>query len=113
MLFLMIFSIPVTALTEELKALHLAANNATGALNARGDLLEDHLRDVPIRAREIALHGIRHGAAFALMMAQVNSRHELRWHQPRFTSGGDHHGLVEDSSVMLMLRRMLLQPKIL
>jgi hypothetical protein len=74
------------------------ANNATEALNAWGDPLEDRLQDVPVCAGEIALHSVCHRATFALMMAQVNSGQELRWHQPSFVSGGDHHRLVEDFS---------------
>jgi hypothetical protein len=55
----MILSLPITTLTKELEALQLVVNNAAEALNARGDLLENRLRDVPIHAREIALHSIR------------------------------------------------------
>jgi hypothetical protein len=55
----MILSLPITTLTEELEALQLAVNNAAEALNARGDLLENRLRDVPIHAGEIALNSIR------------------------------------------------------
>lgn len=62
---------------EELESLQLAANNAVEVLNVQGDLLEDRLWDVSVCVREIALHGVRHGAAFTLMMAQVNSVHEL------------------------------------
>ena len=94
-LLLMISSFVIIALTEELEALQLAMNNATGALNARGDLVVSRLHDIPVRAEEIALHGVRHGAAVALMTAQVNSRHELRGLQPGFADGGDHHELVE------------------
>ena len=49
-----------------------------------------------MRAGEIFLHGIRHGATVALMSAQVNFGHELRWLQPRFAIKDDHHELVED-----------------
>jgi hypothetical protein len=42
---------------EELEALHLAANNAVEALNARGDLLETS-PGCPVRVGEIALHGV-------------------------------------------------------
>lgn len=67
----------IAALTEELEALQLTTNNATGALNARGDLLVNHLHDISIRAEEIALHGVCRRAVVALMTAQVNSRLEL------------------------------------
>lgn len=62
----------------ELEPLQLAATNATGALNARGGLLEDCLWDVSVRVEEIALHGVPHGATFPLMAVRVNSGHELR-----------------------------------
>ena len=71
-------------------------NNAAGALNAEGDLLVNRLQDIPVRAEEIALHDIRHEATVALMITQVNSRHELQWLQPSFASGDDHPELVDD-----------------
>jgi len=37
-----------------------------------------HLYDVPNRVREVALHGVCHGAAMALAIAQARSGHELR-----------------------------------
>ena len=81
-------------MTEQLEDLQLAVNNAAGALNAWGDLLVNRLQDIPLRAREIALHGIRHGATVALTIAQVLSGHEVRWHLPSFTSCDNHHDLV-------------------
>jgi len=36
-----------------------------------------HLYDVPNHAREVALHGVRHGAAMALAIVQARSSHEL------------------------------------
>lgn len=47
----------------------MAASDAIGALNGRGNTLEARLQDVPICAREVAFHGIRHGAAVALAIA--------------------------------------------
>ena len=44
-------------------------------------------------AGEIAVHGVRQGATVALMITQVNSRHDLRGLQPSFAD--DHHELVE------------------
>jgi len=52
-----------------LEALQLVANNAAGALNAGGDLLENGIQDVPVRVGEIALHGVHHGIIVALMIA--------------------------------------------
>jgi hypothetical protein len=69
MLFLMILSPLITALIEELEALQLAANNAIGAQNARGDLLANHLQDIPVRTGEIALHDVCLGATVALTIA--------------------------------------------
>jgi hypothetical protein len=48
-------------------------------LNIRGDLLTNCLQDIPMHAKEIALHCVRHGATVALMTTHVNSGHELRW----------------------------------
>ena len=48
-----------------------------------------------MRAGEIALQGVRHGATVALMTIQVNFEHELRWLQHSFVSGDDHHELVK------------------
>jgi hypothetical protein len=36
------------------------------AVNARGVSLEDCLQDIPIRAKEVATHGVRYGAGAAL-----------------------------------------------
>jgi hypothetical protein len=68
-LFLMIPSLLITTPTEESEALQLVTNNATGPLNARGDLLANCLLDIPVRAREIALHGVRLGATVAVTIA--------------------------------------------
>ena len=35
------------------------------------------LYDVPNHVREVALHGVRHGAAMALVVVQAHSGHEL------------------------------------
>ena len=37
------------------------------------------LHDIPNRVREVALHGVRHGAAMALASVQAHSGHELRF----------------------------------
>ena len=42
-----------------------------GFVNARGAVLVIHLHDIPNRVREVALHGVRHGAATALATAQA------------------------------------------
>jgi len=55
----------------------MAADYAAQSINARGAIPVVHLHDVPNHAREIALHGVHHGAAVALVVAQVRSRYEL------------------------------------
>jgi hypothetical protein len=58
-----------------------------------------HLQDIPVRAREVALHGARRGATVALAIAQVCSGHDLRLVEPGFPEGealDDYQDLVED-----------------
>ena len=57
------------ALTSQLEDLQLAASDASSALNARDNTLESRLQDVPVRAREVALHGVRRGATVAPTIA--------------------------------------------
>ena len=57
------------------------------------------LHDIPNHVREVALHGIRHGAAMALAAAQARCGHELRLLPHGFSATehpGDHERLVED-----------------
>ena len=57
------------------------------------------LHDIPNRVREVALHGVRHGAAMALASAQVHSGHELRFLPngfPTTAHPGDYERLIED-----------------
>jgi hypothetical protein len=64
-----------------------------------GDTLVAHLQDIPVRAREVALHGARRGATVALAIAQVCSGHDLRLVEPGFPEGealDDYQDLVED-----------------
>ena len=49
-----------------------------GFVNVRGAIPVARLHDIPNRVREVALHGIRHGAAMALAAAQVHSDHDLQ-----------------------------------
>jgi hypothetical protein len=77
----------------------LAVGDTTSALNAWGDTLEVCLQDVPVHAREVALHGVHHGAAVALAIAQVCSGHDLRLVEPSFPEGenpDDYWDLVDD-----------------
>ena len=48
-----------------------------GFINARGAAPVARLHDILNRVREVALHGVRHGAAMALAAAQVHSGHDL------------------------------------
>ena len=55
--------------------------------------------DIPNRVREVALHGVRHGAAMALASAQGHSGHKL-WFLPHgFPATAhprDYERLIED-----------------
>ena len=57
------------------------------------------LHDILTHVREVALHGVCHGAAMVLAVAQAHSSHEL-WLLPHgFLAAahpGDHERLVED-----------------
>ena len=46
-------------------------------VNAKGAVLVVPLHDIPNLVREVALHGVRHGAAMALAAAQARSGHNL------------------------------------
>ena len=58
MLFLMILFFPYHRPDGGIGGPQLATNNAAGALNAQGDLVVSRLQDIPVRAGEIALHGV-------------------------------------------------------
>ena len=49
-----------------------------GFVNARGAVLVVRLYDITNHVREVALHGVRHGADMALAAAQAHSSHNLR-----------------------------------
>jgi hypothetical protein len=53
----------------QLEDLQLATGDASSALNAQGKTLEACLQEVPVRAREVALHGVCRSAAVALAIA--------------------------------------------
>ena len=83
----------------QLENLQLAANATTTAVNAYGPLLINHLHDIPVHAQDITLHDVRRGAAVALAMAQVQTRHELSTMEPGFPMADDpdmHEELIED-----------------
>ena len=77
----------------------MAVEYAAGFVNARGAVLVVRLHDIPNRVREVALHGVRHGAAMALASVQAHYGHELRFlpHDfPAATHPEDYERLIED-----------------
>ena len=83
----------------QLESLQLAANAAADVVNARGSPIAAHLQDVPVHVREIALHGVHHGAAVALTVAQVQTGHELHAMETGFLMGDgseEHEDLLEE-----------------
>ena len=89
----------ILELTTQLESLRLATDHAAGFINARGAVKVVRLHDIPNRVREVALHGVRHGATIALAAAQARSGHNL-WLLPHgfsdATYPGEHEHLVED-----------------
>ena len=62
-------------------------------------MLVVRLSDIPNCIREVALHGVRHGAIMALAIAQARSGHELRLLPDGFPATEypeDHECLVKD-----------------
>ena len=64
-------------LIAQLESLRSTVDHAAGFVNARGAIPVARLHDIPNRVREIALHGVHHGAAMALAAAQAHSGHNL------------------------------------
>ena len=86
----------------QLESLQLAANTAADAVNARGSLIDARLQDISARILEIALHGVRHGAAVALTAAQVRTGYELYAMEIGFPMGDgpeEHEDLLEEFTV--------------
>ena len=52
----------------------------------------DRLQDIPNRAREIATHGVRQGAATALAVVQTCTGHNLLLLEPVFPEGEGREG---------------------
>jgi len=70
-----------------------------GFVNVRGAVLVVRLHDISNRVREVALHGVRHGAAMALAAAQARSGHNLWLLSHGFSDAAyprEHERLVED-----------------
>ena len=86
-------------LIAQLESLRSATDHAAVFVNARGIVLVVRLHDILNHVREVALHGIRHGAAMALAAAQAHSGHNLRLLPHGFLEAvhpRDHERLVED-----------------
>ena len=64
-------------LTAQLESLPSATDHAAGFVNARGAVPVIRLHDIPNHIREVALNGVRHGAATALATLKVRSGHNL------------------------------------
>ena len=70
-----------------------------GFVNARGAVLVVHLHDISNHVREVALHGVRHGAATALAAAQARLGQNLQLLPHGFLDvayPGEQERLVED-----------------
>ena len=97
--FLITLSLNISDLTAQLESLRSAADHAAGFINARAVVPVVRLHDIPNRVREVALHGIHHGATMALAATQAHSGLNL-WFLPHgFPDAaypGEHECLVED-----------------
>ena len=58
-------------------------------MNTGGVLCEDRLWAMPAWVRTVALSGVRHGAALAMITSQLRSGHDLRLLEPSFLVGAD------------------------
>ena len=75
------------------------ANAVADAVNAMGSPIDARLEDISARVQEIALHGVRHGAAVAQTVAQVQTGNDLHTMEIGFpTDDGPegHEDLIED-----------------
>ena len=86
-------------LSAQLENLQLAVEHAAEFVNARGAVPMVRLYDISNRVREVALHGVHHGAAVALAAAQARSGHNL-WLLPHVfldvAHPSNHEHLVKD-----------------
>lgn len=65
----------------------MAADDAVSALNAWGDTPVACLQDIPMRAKEVALHSVCYGATIALAIASVRSGPDLHSVEAGFSEG--------------------------
>ena len=70
-------------------ALQEVALVAVNDMNVGGVLLEDHLWAMPAWVRMVALSGVCHGAALALVMVQLRSGHDLCLLEPSYLVGAN------------------------
>ena len=70
-------SLNLPDLSAQLESLRSTAEYVAGFVNVRGAVPVVRLYDVPNHVREVALHGVRHGAAMALAVAQARSGNEF------------------------------------
>ena len=74
-------------------------NAAADVVNARGSPIDACLQDIPARIEEITLHGVHHGAAVALTVAQVQDGYGLHAMETGFPMGDgpeEHEGLLKE-----------------
>ena len=82
-----------------MESLRSATEYAAGFVNARGAIPVVRLYDVPNHVREVALHGVCHGATMALAAAQAHLGRNLQLLPHGFLDvayPGEHERLVED-----------------
>ena len=82
-----------------MESLRSAADHAAGFVNARGAIPVVRLHDILNHVREVALHGVRHGAATVLAAAQACSGQNLQLLPHGFPDAaypGEQERLVED-----------------
>ena len=85
----------LSALEEELAALQEAALVTVNDMNAGGVLLEDRLWAMLARVSTVALSRVRHGAALALVAAQLHFGHDLHLLEPGFLGGANEEEMEE------------------
>lgn len=73
-----------------------------GGCERQGTVLTEHLHDIPVRAGEIALHGVRHGATVALTAVQVQTGVDLTTMETgsSYSDGPEEHEDLQEEFVM-------------
>ena len=65
-------------LTVRFEALSVAGNAAADAVNAQGDSVAARLEQIPLQVNEVALHGVRYGAAAAFAAVRTYTAVDMR-----------------------------------